>query len=267
MTIKSVAIYENGVHRLTKDGVYKDYGANDVAHHVYGYQNPPIGLMMPAIRWISRDRRTVLVERQPELRLMEYSNKKAAVVTQASTKMYMLPMPWTVYLIVFSTDLQRVNYVYMYARNSALASEDDPVYRMWLPNFTDPNKFCLGSTFADSYTTLRNTFMQNMGRFEMNDAITTVMTLIWSVGFNNDAPAQVLQIPSAIPEDVQSHANGQHEFLKFWEEQSLETVLGWTYRQSTHKISEMMSAFDNEKPEKYPDLFSYMQTKAAGGTH
>lgn len=264
MPLKDLIIDDSLIQRLIIDGVHKDSSVTRVAHHAYGYHTPQTGLLMPAIRWISRDRKSVLVERQPELRLVEYSNKKAAYVDKESTKLYMLPMPWTLFFIQFGRDdLTRINSISICARNSSLSSEADTLYCLWLPNLMDAHMMCLGHTFNDSYSNQTTNHISHTGKLELSDAAAIAISLVWSVGFNNDAAAARPFVPDAFSDNLIEYTHGQHAMMEFWESQSLETILGWEYKTNGSTLGSLTELLDYEKPSRYKDLHHYLQYKTS----
>lgn len=142
---------------------------------IFRPSSAPVGLLPPAVRWISSDRKMVLFERPPVMQNLEIIARKRDGIVQGNTKyMYKIPMPWTVYLCFFNADFEPVK-IKVYVRNSPLSSVSDELYLIPVHNFYFDSSLCnpIWNDFYDGQSTLA------MG-------VERAYNMVWNSGFNYD---------------------------------------------------------------------------------
>lgn len=163
----------------TDNGKLPNQGTKDAVSLLNSFKLPDKApkLLPPAIRWISSDHRLVVFERPPMKQRIEYVGTKKESVTPsriATAKVYEVPIPWSVYLIVMNDEYLPVK-IKVFARNSSLVSLEDTLGLMPLPNFYINSALC-PPTF---------------GVYEGNptclaDGLNIAYNMVWNSGWNYD---------------------------------------------------------------------------------
>jgi hypothetical protein len=140
-----------------------------------GTTNPKIGLLPPAVRWISSDKKMVVFERPPQYNRVEFISAPREDINKRSQPIsFELPMPWQVYLVYFSNDFIPVH-IRMYARNSPIEGMDSTLGILPLLNFYASSELC-------------NPIFERFEGFEpsLANGINAAYNMVWNSGFNYD---------------------------------------------------------------------------------
>lgn len=107
----------------------------------YETAKTPIGLLPPAVRWISQDRRVVVFERPPSMYYLEIAPERKEMAAQAKKHKIQLPIPWTVYIGYYDYDYNPVH-IRVYTRPAPLDELSDPLYLLPIPNIYNDSSLC-----------------------------------------------------------------------------------------------------------------------------
>jgi len=188
----------------------------DIYKNMVNLDRKDLGLLPPAVRWISDNQRIAVFERPPTVQFVEIAfDKKDNINSSTSVLSFSLPIPWTVYYVLFD-DYNNPVTVRVYCRNEPLYSWDDRVYMLPMLNL-----------YYDS--TLCNPIFENFEPCEtFADGIHAAYNMVWNSGWNLDLSDTVeysmrTGIPSALSSgtSIKNHLN----FFKSWEKLSLLNVL------------------------------------------
>ena len=165
---------------------------------VFRPSSASIGLLPPAVRWLSPDRKIVVFERPPVMQNIEIIQAKRDKIGENSNSfnkiVYTIPLPWTVYMAFFNADYEPVK-LKVYVRNEPLTSMDDPIFMIPLHNFYYDSSLCnpIWNEFYDGINTLA------MG-------VERAFNMVWNSGFNYDLV------------DALSLAQHSGVFQQFWQD-------------------------------------------------
>jgi len=175
----------------------------DIAKYLSAVFRPasaPIGLLPPAVRWLSADRKICIFERPPVMQNVEIIARKRDNISHGNQKyMYKIPIPWTVYMCFFNADYEPVK-LKVYVRNEPLSSMDDFLYLIPMHNFYYDSSLCnpIWNDFYDGQSTLA------MG-------IDRAYNMVWNSGFNYDL---VDAISLSMTQVFQDYWNNPDKFRK-----------------------------------------------------
>jgi len=96
--------------------------ANTTAKAYFSGSGADPGILPPAVRWISSDNQSVIMERPPQRVELAYKDTT-----------YDVPLPWTVWGIRFSKNLQ-VDSSFLFARPFPISTPEDELFVLPLPN-------------------------------------------------------------------------------------------------------------------------------------
>lgn len=184
-----------------------------------------IGLLPPAVRWISQDRQIVVFERPPMKQLVSYVHAAKESITEKSMRFhkedFILSIPWTVYVIAFNKQYYPF-LTYVYTRPTPLTSFDDRVYLLPLYNMYSDSKLCpptyekyegpldsLGVGCNYAYNAVWNSGWNH----DLQDAL--------NMGYSARMPVSTGQLHKA--QNVKTKT--QQLFLQGWSMMSMEEVL------------------------------------------
>lgn len=146
------------------------------------------GLLAPALRWISKDKRMVVFERPPMITSVEYYPVKRDEIgdpklMKKALRSYQIPIPWTVYLVYFDAEYTPVE-TRVYARNSPLQSIKSEVGLLPILNLYGSSKLCnpiyekyeeMEPTIANGFNSAYNAMWNSGFNFDLMDAVTGAM--------------------------------------------------------------------------------------------
>lgn len=188
----------------------------DIYKSIVNLDRKDLGLLPPAVRWISDNQRIAVFERPPTVQFVEIAfDKKDNINSNTSVLSFSLPIPWTIYYVLFD-DYNNPVTVRVYCRNEPLYSWGDKVYMLPMLNL-----------YYDS--TLCNPIFENFEPCEtFADGIHAAYNMVWNSGWNLDLSDTIeysmrTGIPSALSSgtSIKNHLN----FFKSWEKLSLLNVL------------------------------------------
>lgn len=140
-----------------------------------------LGLLPPAIRWISRDKSIVVFERPAMRQLVEFLPYERNGIDERTDYRklnlycsYELNIPWTVYVCTFDATYLPV-IVKVFARNTPLTSMNDTLGLMPLLNFYGNSKLC------NPATKIFEGMPESLG-----EGINMAYNLVWNSGWNFD---------------------------------------------------------------------------------
>lgn len=200
--------------RMVRDAIYGETSG--------GFHS---GLLAPALRWISKDKRMVVFERPPMIANIEYYPVKRDEILppemmKKTLRSYEVPIPWTVYLVYFDAEYTPVE-TRVYARNSPLQSMKSEVGLLPILNLYGSSKLCnpifekyeaMEPTIANGFNSAYNAVWNSGFNFDLMDAVTGAMQA--GVPFPDFKTGQTLGGTNSI--DV---------WFKYWSKLSLADVL------------------------------------------
>ena len=213
-----------------------------------------IGLLPPAVRWISDSGRIVVFERPPTIQTLSYSCASQSRVLgdpacldiydengececdsciehddrDYQTHSFNIPVPWTVYLVYFDLEFNPIQ-IRVYFRPKPIEDMSDKLFLIPLPNFYMNSKLC-DQTF--SY------YSDSEDSMTLAKGIETVYNRVWNSGFNYDLVDAVnssihqevfkknpILTVTEIPPHAQYSWDVQTKFFFQWSNYSLEEIL------------------------------------------
>lgn len=164
-----------------------------------------IGLLPPAVRWISRDKSIVVFERPPMRQLIEFLPYERQVIKDdydyragGDYCSYELNIPWTVYVCTFDATYLPVT-VKVFVRNSPITSMDDLLGLLPMLNFYSNSKLC------NPATKIFEGMPESLG-----EGINMAYNLVWNSGWNFDLHDAInLSLRHAMPFHQNEYAKGK----------------------------------------------------------
>jgi len=197
--------------------------ANDLLNAIQDNNREDLGLLPPAIRWISSTQRVVVFERPPTVQFIEIAlARRDDIYESTETNSYHLPMPWTVYYVLFDDFFNPVM-VQVFCRNEPINDWANRVYMLPLLNL-----------YLDS--TLCNPIFE---RFEpcsnLAEGIQYAYNMVWNSGWNLDLMDSVnhcmgFGIPCS-PSGSKS-LNTLANYFRSWEKMSILDILETEWKSS-----------------------------------
>jgi hypothetical protein len=177
---------------------------------------PNIGLLPPAVRWVSKDRKAVVFERPPSQYFIEVAWERKELAHSAPKKVFELPIPWTVYLAYFDAGYNPVK-VFCYTRPGPITALQDEVFLLPMFNIYMDSHLCnpVVGTFEDHPETL-------------SWGVQEVFNMVWNSGFNldlMDAPKQACNLSAPCSHRRTNVRDALTGFLMNWADMSLSDVL------------------------------------------
>lgn len=155
---------------------------NDFAKEVFSHHNRSIGLLPPALRYLSPNGRIAVFERPPGKYFVEQIMSARDDIEHLSkrdlsvyTKTYELSLPWTVYVCVFDLQYEPTN-VWLYARNEPLHNLKDPLRLLPILNFYADGSLC--PPIFNKFESIENPSVASGFQQTFN--------MVWNSGFNLD---------------------------------------------------------------------------------
>lgn len=111
--------------RLNVDGVEKSAYTEAVAKYYFSGGAPKLGLLPPAVRWLSSDGFGFVFERPPFEHELSYKGEK-----------FSIPVPWTVWGVRFSTTPIAIEKAWLYVRSFPMGVLEDPLLAFPYPGLT-----------------------------------------------------------------------------------------------------------------------------------
>lgn len=182
----------------------------------------PVGLLPPAIRWCSADRKTVVFERPPARYYIEVAWAKQYEAAEAEKFVWEIPVPWTCYIVFFDFEYNPV-LVRSYFRPAPLQDWTDPVYMMPLFNQYLDSSLC--KPVVDTW--------------EIHDAtiswgVQEAFNQVWNSGFNLDLVDtinQSIQCGAVVSPEMYTRAklhqdgDDMRAFFNAWQTMSIKEVM------------------------------------------
>lgn len=179
---------------------------------------PKIGLLPPAVRWISPDRRVVVFERPPAKHYLELAADRKENAATAIKTSFEIPIPWTVYVGYYDYDYNPVH-LRIYSRRAPLESMDDKLSLLPLPNIYMDSSLCnpIVSVFEDHDRTIAY-------------GVSEAYNMLWNSGSNMDllhacAQAQAMHVPVRVPSGDARGFMNYVNYFNAWAKLSVPEVL------------------------------------------
>ena len=175
-----------------------------------------LGLLPPAIRWISDSQRVVVFERPPTVQLVEMAMARRDDI-QYFTEIshYSLPIPWTVYYVLFDEYFNPVM-VQVFCRNEPITDWSSPVYMLPMLNLYFDSSLC--NPIFEKFEPCEN----------LSEGVQAAYNMVWNSGWNLDLVDTVNYcmergVPTA-PSGSKSR-DSMINYFKSWEKMSILQIL------------------------------------------
>lgn len=134
----------------------------------------PIGLLPPAVRWVSPDRKTVVFERPPSVQYIEVAWAKQVEAHDARKYSWELPIPWSEYVVHFDSEYNPI-IIHTYLRGAPLMDMSDHVCLMPMFNQYANSSLCkpVVGTWEEHPPTI-------------SWGVQEAYNMVWNSGFNLD---------------------------------------------------------------------------------
>lgn len=196
------------------------------------------GLLPPVVRWVSPNGRAVLLERPPQVQVMQYYGVKQSQLNRASeVQTYELPLPWILYGFAFD-QRYRPALVRMYAMKGPIEGMDTPLFSLPLTNLHRSGEFCLP---------VQTDWHADTSPWTMAQGIVAGFNQVWSTGFNTDITEQITvayqqrqpaELFENIPREKKVKASN---ILKWWERATLAETTKWSWHPSGETVNSLMA--------------------------
>jgi len=201
-------------------GIKKKYTLpNDKSFFFAHHHVPPSGLLPPAVRYMSPNKKWVVVERPPQEMVLNFYPAIQSMISSYTMRQFVLPIPWTIY----ATRLNNSGFPgdsYLFARNRAIESDADELYILPLPNCYEDGRMCVPELNSDHYLQPPN----------LGESINILHDKIWSSNFNLDLNAAMGRLGTINSELTKAYETGNVvSMLKRWEQATFKEVLNWTW--------------------------------------
>jgi len=187
-----------------------------VANAYFGSSPFDLGLLPPAVRWISNDGRGLIIERPPQI---------------VETDTYKIPLPWTIYALRVEEEL-KITTAKLFVRPFSLSSHDDELYSFPFPGISDEDDFFLGMQFSP------------MG--EIGQQIQPFIDNFWTQASTSSLRGRMFKknMPDAWHEQ---YTQGIDKFLVFLQAQDLQDVTFTDFPVSSQPtLNQLMSFLQGE---------------------
>lgn len=182
-----------------------------IAKLIYGTEvRPNFDLLPSGVRWMSSDRRTVMLEREPGIRLM------SLVMPGFFTS---VPMPYQIMLVTFSEDFTSIERILMglTAKPRGISSVYDDMRPFYgIGNYEMPVPTTIPAFSANSVGEALDVIFQHC---DMQ------MYKLWAV-----EPLVGITMPDAAPPPDKDNAYEHQAFVDWWAQQDLDEVVEWTFK-------------------------------------
>lgn len=169
-----------------------------------------LGFLPPAIRWISDNQRIIVFERPPSIQYVELAFAKKDYITSDTTvKGFNLPIPWTVYYVMFDECYNPV-LIRVYCRNEPLYDWSDSVYMIPLLNLYYNSNLC--NPVFEVYEPSEN----------LSTGIQQAYNMVWNSGWNLDLQDAVNH---CMRRGIPSSSDDVSHYFQEWEKISLVKIL------------------------------------------
>lgn len=196
-----------------------------------GTPNDELGILPPAVRWISRDHSRVIFERPPSRMSIYYCHSPA--YSAKNHRHYIIPVPWQVYVVTMSPTSPRSQPgLQFYVRPGPLRTAEDKLYSYPMPN-TNGGGVCIHvereyAKLVDAGATIA-------------ERVSFMAGALWMSGSNTNA-GDVLRSPTRHPKEflAKESCADAYKVLEALEKYSLSDVLSWTYPDTRATFGSLM---------------------------
>lgn len=229
----------------------KTFDAQTFVDRLFKAAAPNVGLLPPAVRWVSADRKAVVFERPPATYFIEVAWERKELAASAPTKTFEIPVPWTVYVAYFDYAYNPVK-VFCYTRPEPITQMSDHLYLLPMFNIYMDSSLCnpVVGTFEDHPETL-------------SWGVQEVFNMVWNSGFNLDLYDTIKQAFS-MSAPCDSNRPGLRDdamvrFLLNWQDLSLSEAL----KRPFPVPSIGMNGYDPPKKISVEDAISILYSRMA----
>ncbi|HJS83784.1 MAG TPA: hypothetical protein VJ742_13225 [Nitrososphaera sp.] len=210
----------------------------NVANNFYGLAGKSIGLLPPALRWVSPDGQYIIAERPPQLATIQFREARRGD-TRVSLVAYTIPIPWTVYAIKLHQNV--FSHLRVFARTSPIVSERDQLFHLCLPNISlGTGEVCTGQIYAE----------KDFSKYDLAAIVQEILTGFWDSEFNHDL--ELAHICDRVPEEMKDHPSVRMRrhgyistaYLQEWERKTLQEVMQWHFRPAKYTIGSLVETYE-----------------------
>lgn len=187
---------------------------SDLASYYFQNTNSDSGVLPPVVRYLSPNFKAFLLERPPDRKII------TVATSDGDKHTFDLPIPWTVYLIRFTTpELTSIKSLTVFGRNTQIYSEVAGLYSLPLPNLTSDGLLIGGGSLKPAKKNKDKPHVLNR-----------YLDAFWNKTFDTSSLSFLSTIPEYFPKDsyVVKNEDGTTDFdstsLKFlqaWSDLSL----------------------------------------------
>jgi len=181
-----------------------------------------IGILPPAVRWVSSDMRQAIFERPPAEYFLDVAWASKFDAETATHKSWTVPVPWTVYLVIFDEYFTPIGISVLGRRGPLESIETDTGFLLPLFNLYADSKLCMPTVggFEDHPETLAW-------------GVQEAFNMVWNSGFNLDLTVALDSYlgshkPWRLPEMI-AGGDTLESFITRWSEKSIREALGGNY--------------------------------------
>lgn len=172
--------------RLILEGMYQPFdgdGRDDdkvaAALQAFRATTTHTGVLPPVVRWVSPNRRSVLLERAPQMVTIRFHGRPKAEVDEVEEQQYDIMLPWMAYAITVDHH-NRPMEVYLFVLDGPLQANDQRLYDLPLTNLYPEGRFCL----PDSYD-------YSPEPWDLGRGVATAVEMVWASSFNTDLTGMI----------------------------------------------------------------------------
>lgn len=202
--------------------VVAEAAADLVAKQYFSQGKAKLGLLPAAIRWISNDNLSVILERPPQ-------------IVEACTidGIIKIPLPWIVWGVRLNID-HLVEKSYLFARNRPIFTEQDELYALPMPNMSRNSQVALPSNNK------RDTGLN----------IARAIIYYWGRPMN-DSHNEMLNSEDMLPAGWDEHTHSAQEFLNFLATMTIEEMNFTEFRPAVYAtVTDLIALLDAPMKEK-----------------
>lgn len=183
------------------------------------------GLLPAAVRYLSGDQKTIVIERPPGYHTLAYTQMYMAGAR--NHKLYRIPVPWQVYILRI-TNARSQPQMTACVRPTPLQSLQDPLYVYPLPNVDNDGRVCIHvegtwPAFAKDHPNTADRAMW-------------MINALWVSGFNENIHYSFDKPRHPKEFHPQLHPADKHKSFERLEKVTVPEVVTWTYPDSGRSL-------------------------------
>lgn len=196
--------------------------ATEVKQILFNQDTSFLGLLPPAVRWVSQDGKLLIAERPPQYRDVNYTSALKMHAKQGVKYKFNIAVPWTIYIMLWQPG-GYIDLLFAFANDKPIESLDDVLWNLPVPNIYQSGSVCKPNSSSIK--------LENAGQ-----AINEAYQLLWNSNFNLDiqnpirnwinisknADPQMSSLYDAMNRDI---AYGFERVMHFLSELELEDIM------------------------------------------